>query len=303
MPRLSHPARPRIAQLLVSASLALALTPAAGIGAGDAVAATPHMSKAGSRTGTQPARDGSVGPKARVRPLALHIQQAAPPSGYSTFVNSGVAALDISVVSDDGGVLVDGDPRVRPLHDRSIRYPMHSSGVNAPHAIVQVVDRRGRDDLDPGSRPFRFGADFVLDRVSEDSGPGGRDNGDNLVQRGLFDQRAQYKVQLDHRVASCRVSGSLGAVAVSSSVRAVHPGSWYRVRCVRAGSRLTIVLTTWGSGGRTKTRDSKTGQIGSVSPRRIVPMSIGGKLARRGVVDRASDQFNGRIDNVIVRIG
>jgi hypothetical protein len=143
----------------------------------------------------------------------------------------------------------------------------------------------------------------VLDTVSEDSGPGGRDNGDNLVQRGLFDQRAQYKVQLDHRIPSCRVKGSLGAVSVSSSVRRVRPGVWYRVRCVRAGNRLSIVLTAWSSSGRTKTRDSKTGPIGSVAPRPRVPISIGGKLAQRGVIDDASDQFNGRIDNVVVRIG
>jgi hypothetical protein len=301
MPRTPHLARPRAAQYFVlAASVVLSLAPSARV---TTAAASPDPLSTPPRTSSPAAHRETAAAKAPVRPLALHIQQAAPPSGYSTFANSGNAVLGISVVRDHGGVLTDGNPRVRPLEDRAIRYPRHSSEVNAPHAVVQVVDRRGSDDLSPGSRTFRFGADFVLDRVSEDSGSGGRDNGDNLLQRGLFDQGAQYKVQLDHRVPSCRVKGSLGVVSVSSSVQRVRPEVWYRVRCVRVGSQLSIVLTAWSSSGQTKTRDSATGPIGAVSPRRSVPVSIGGKLAERDVINHASDQFNGRIDNVVVRIG
>jgi hypothetical protein len=305
MPPTSHIARPRAAQsFVVAASVLLVLAPGVALGAATGTAvARPDPSNASTRPVTQARHGGGLAAKALVRPLALRIQQAAPPAGYSTFANSGSAALGITVVRDDGGALTDGNPRVHPVRDRAIRYPRHTSEVNAPHAVVQVVDRRGDDDLNPGSRAFRFGADFVLDKVSEDAGAGGRDNGDNLLQRGLFGQRAQYKVQLDHRVPSCRVKGSLGAVSVSSSVRRVRPGVWYRVRCVRVGSQLSIVLTAWSSSGQAKTRDSATGPIGAVSPRPSVPVSIGGKLAKRGVIDDASDQFNGRIDNVTVRIG
>ena len=223
--------------------------------------------------------------------------------GYTSFANAGSAVLHISVVTDDGGALLDARPRIDPASDRAIRYPRYDADPAGPHAVVQVVDRRGADDLDPGVQPFRFGADFNLDTLSEDAGPGGRDNGDNLIQRGLFNRQAQYKIQLDHRIATCRVKGSLGTVSVSSSVHPV-PGTWYRVMCSRQDDQLTIVVTRWDAGMPTSLRQSASGSIGVVSPvSRTVPLSIGGKLARRGVINESSDQFNGRIDNVFIRIG
>jgi hypothetical protein len=301
MPRTFSPSLPRAS--VVAASLALAVTSAVGLGAAHTVAhaaTTSAVRPAAAATSAPPA--GAYA-KAATRALELDIRQAAPPSGYTSFVNSGDAVLHISVVTDDGGTLVDGRPRVDPATDRAVRYPAYASDATAPHAIIQIVDRRGGDDLDPGLQPFRFGADFVLDQVSEDTEPGGRDNGDNLIQRGLFDQRSQYKIQVDHRIATCRVKGSLGAVSVSSSVQPV-PGKWYRVRCVRQDNQLTIVVTSWNSGLPTSLRQSASGPIGVVSPaRQTIPVGVGGKLSRRGVIDEASDQFNGRIDNVIISIG
>jgi hypothetical protein len=297
MPRTSNRAPQRAARAgAVLASLALAVTSAPDAGAARTTFAetTPDAISTSSR---------AADPKASARALELDIRQAAPSAGYTTFVNTGSAVLHISVIADDGGTLVDGPPRVVSADDRAVRTPTHVDDPNAPHAVIQIVDRRGADDLDPGLQPFRYGADFNLDEVSEDAEPGGRDNGDNLLQRGLFYQQAQYKIQLDHGVATCRVKGSLGAVSVSSSVHPV-PGTWYRVRCVRDGDQLTIVLTRWQDGLPTSLRESASGSIGVVSPARpTVPLSVGGKLARRGVVDYASDQFNGRIDNVIFRVG
>jgi hypothetical protein len=242
-------------------------------------------------------------PKAPPRELELDIEQAAPSGGYTSFVNSGSAVLRVSVVTDDGGALLDARPRIDPASDRAVRYPRYDGDPAAPHAVIQIVDRRGADDLDPGLQPFRFGADFNLDTLSEDAEPGGRDNGDNLIQRGFFDQSAQYKIQLDHRIAMCRVKGSLGAVEVSSPVHPV-PGTWYRVQCSRRDNQLTIVVTRWDDGMPTSLRQSAIGPIGVVSPvSRTIPVSVGGKLARRGVINEASDQFNGRIDNVFIRIG
>jgi hypothetical protein len=236
-------------------------------------------------------------------PLALHAHETAPPAGYKTLVNSGSSAMAVSVVTDDGGGLFDGKPRVASGEDKAIRYPRYSDAADAPHAVVQVVDRRGPDDLNPKSRQFRFGADFILDAKSEDSAPGGRDNGDNLVQRGRFDQRAQYKVQVDHRVATCRVKGLRGVVTVSSRTN-IAPRTWYRVRCVRDGSVLRIVVTTWAGGSPVSVTDSASGPTGDLTPsRRTVPLSVGGKLDRPGLIADASDQFNGRIDNVVIRVG
>jgi hypothetical protein len=302
MPRTSYLARPLVARArAATAAVALAITSTGGASTAVALENGHLADRAASTTAAAPGASRAA--KSTARAVELDVRQAAPPTGYTTFVNSGAAVLHISVVSDAGGSLVDGTPRVAQAGDRAVRYPRHSDEVTAPHAVIQIVDRRGADDLDPGSGPFRFGADFILDAVSEDTQPGGRDNGDNLVQRGRFNQASQYKVQLDHRVATCRVKGSLGAVSVSSSIRPV-PGTWYRVRCIREADELTIVMTSWQYGVPSTVRASASGPIGVVSPAsRTIPVSVGGKLARRGVIDTASDQFNGRIDNVFIRVG
>src|SRR4051812_42672459 len=196
---------------VVGACLAASVLSAAGL------ASTPASAHSAARPSprSSPSSSPPSGPpsstahKDIVRALNLDIHQAAPLSGYTTFANSGNTVLSISVVTDDGGLLLDGRPRINPKVDRAVRTPQYTSDPSGPHAVIQVLDRRGTDDLDPGAGPFRFGADFNLDAVSEDSGPGGRDNGDNLIQRGLFNQQAQYKIQLDHDTALCRVKGSL----------------------------------------------------------------------------------------------
>jgi hypothetical protein len=68
------------------------------------------------------------------------------------------------------------------------------------------VENEGATDvLEARLGDFRFGAAFRLDAVSQGSRA---DNGDNLVQRGLSGDPAQYKLQLDGRVPACRVQGA-----------------------------------------------------------------------------------------------
>ena len=91
---------------------------------------------------------------------------------------------------------------------------------------------RGLDDLlSPGGRDFAFGADVALDDVTTGTAP---DNGDNLVQRGLYQSSSQYKIQVDDGRVSCRVAGVSGEIVVYAPGR-LHPGDWYRIRCQRDG--------------------------------------------------------------------
>jgi hypothetical protein len=80
----------------------------------------------------------------------------------------------------------------------------HSCGVGRP--------------AQPGSRDFEFGAGFSLDTKSTGDHA---DNGDNLIQRGLFGDKAQYKIQVDKGKVSCRIKGSGGAqVSIGGKVSA-----------------------------------------------------------------------------------
>lgn len=218
------------------------------------------------------------------------------------FPNSGDSRLAVTMSALDGGRLAQGRARVSPRTNKAVRTPRHDAGVEAPRAVIRVVDRRGADDLDPGGGRLVFGADFSLDRDSEAHDDGSTDNGNNLVQRGLFNQVSQYKIQVDGAVVSCRIKGRAGTALIASTVHIV-PERWYRARCQRQASLVTLALTWWKADG-TPVRSlsavsTRTGRLSPASPN--VPFSIGGKLNNTGEVLADADQFNGRIDNVVLR--
>jgi hypothetical protein len=215
-------------------------------------------------------------------------------------VNSGYAGLSVSVESIGGGEIVR---RARAGADNgAARMPHDSGATDAPRAVVAVVDQAGSDELDPARRGFTFGADFTLDSRSEATRRGSTDNGDNLVQRGLYNAATQYKLQLDRHRVLCRIRGRAGAVEVTSAAR-IESGVWYRVRCTRSHRTATLSVTSWtSSGDRTTAMDRARGPTGAVNPyRRSVPLSVGGKLSPDGHIVASTDQFNGRIDNVVMR--
>lgn len=238
-----------------------------------------------------------------LEPLRLRFEERPSPSGeYRHFVNSGSRRLRTSVASLDSGALTDAPSRRGSRGQRALKTPGHKASPDAPRAIIRVQDLRGADALNPAGKDFAFGADFRLNKVSAHGFAGSTDNGDNLVQRGLYDQSTQYKVQLDHRVAWCRVKGSLGAVEVASPVT-IHAGRWYRVRCARSGATVRISVISWRDGAAHQVARSMAGMIGDLTPfRRSTPFSVGGKLHPNGDVVNTADQFNGRIDNVLFRI-
>jgi len=214
--------------------------------------------------------------------------------------NTGSALVNIDVVNQaSAGVYsVSG----RTDSDLAIRTPRFADDPDGPRAVVGVWSIAG-DPLSPGTAPFRFGADVQLDQ-GDTSGPGAGDNGDNVLQRGHYIDDAQYKLQLDHGRPSCRVKGSDGTVMVSGDP--VNRGDWYTLSCARSGNTVSLTVTHYGDDGTVQSSDttSDSGPIGTVvasSP--SVPLSIGGKLSNNGDLAQDSDQFNGRLDNVVLDVG
>ncbi len=234
--------------------------------------------------------------------VALRVTEAPPFNGhYRTFDNSGTAAVRVSVVSLNGGVLTARAQRGGGGH--SIRTPRFNPNTGAPRAVVKILNATATDALNPRTNPFTFGADFTLDGLSSSTARGSVDNGDNLMQRGLFNDSSQYKLELDDNVAACRIGGAQGAVEVSSSVR-MQADRWYRARCKRLSGSISISVTFWRANGSAHTvTDTRAGRTGDMTPDRASwPLSVGGKLEAAGAVSSATDQFNGRIDNAILRI-
>ena len=207
--------------------------------------------------------------------------------------NYGRASVDAVVVSGTGGRVLR---TARSGGGWAVRLPTYSSEASPPRAVVRVENEGATDVLEARLGDFRFGAAFRLDAVSQGSRA---DNGDNLVQRGLSGDPAQYKLQLDGRVPVCRVQGAAGAVAVRAE--RISARRWYVARCYRDGPRVTIRV--W-----RLTRDPvlpvdaarESGAIGSVDFAARTPLSVGGKLAASGQgVAAAADQFNGLVDHVV----
>lgn len=164
------------------------------------------------------------------------------------------------------------------------------------------VSPNSPNDLSPGDSDFQFGADVMYPEGT--AGESTVDDGDNLIQRGLFGDKGQYKLQVDRGVAACRLAGTAGEVLVKATVP-LENQTWYRLLCQRSGGRVTLFQaeldpesaaagpSRWDSWSS----DESAGAIlvaGSTAP-----LAIGGKLNRQGLnVVHAPDQFTGVMDNV-----
>jgi hypothetical protein len=209
----------------------------------------------------------------------------------------GTAAINTQVVTRDGGQALAFEGR----SGSALRLPAYSGSVAEPRAVVRVTSASGTDSLSPATANFAFGATARLDAASQGTTV---DNGNNLLQRGLNTDGAQYKLDLDNRYPGCTVKGTLGKVSVRDFL-AVTPDDWYTLTCTRTASTLTLTVDQHHADGTTTRRvKSKTGQIGAVtmaSP--MIPMSIGGKLNAKGaIVASSTDQFNGVVDDVFLRM-
>lgn len=237
--------------------------------------------------------------KGRELKLTMDEGAAVEDDELTTFANTGSARLTAVEVTRDGGTAT----RTLARDDGwATRLPAFSPGSEQPRAAIKVKGKSKKyDPLSPARRSFRFGADFWLDPTSDGSSV---DNGDNLMQRGQFHSKTQYKLQVDHRVVSCRVKGAKGKLIVRSS-KEVAPQTWYRVRCGRSGGKLALkVWELTDDGPDPFTSATRNGHTGKVKMARTLPLSVGGKLMSNGKIPAAgNDQFNGIVDEVVYDVG
>jgi Laminin G domain len=227
----------------------------------------------------------------RARDDTLHLRF----SPGHLLANSGSAPLRVRRATWGGGRI----RQARAPHGPAVRLPAFRS-TDPGFATIRVDNLGAPDRMRPDDGDFAFGASFSLDRISDGSAA---DNGDNLIQRGLFESPSQYKIQLDKRRVSCLVRGLDGGVVVEGA-RPVRPERWYRVKCVRRGEGIVLKIAAIdkdGRGRRSITR--QRGPIGAVTMPLDTPLSIGGKLAGDGTLRPTStDQFNGAVARVFLRV-
>ena len=225
--------------------------------------------------------------------LLLDFESGGPRGRVATrFGNAGTGSASVVVRSGGGGVVKVVAGRVGGRAARFPGYPGSSQG----RAAILVSTEGSRATVSPGRRAFTFGGSFRLDPVSSGSG---LDNGDNLIQRGNYSNRGQYKIQLDDRVPSCRVKGDSGTRFVRARAR-VAPDRWYSVTCRRTASGLRLSVKSFARGSTAAiTRTSgPTGNIVLGTLR----LSVGGKVGPNGGPLTSADQFTGVVDNVFLRM-
>ena len=145
-------------------------------------------------------------------------------------------------------------------------------------AIIAVPDAKG---LDPGVRPFTFGAWVKVTKAQTQ-------HNSNIVQKGFFHQKGgQWKLQLNGHLPNCVLFGRTGRLKVTSSI-GVSDGKWHNVSCSR--SHGTLVLRVDGT-----VRGRAKGRVGSIS--NVASVRVGGKGLRPG-----NDQFHGVLDGVYLNV-
>ena len=213
---------------------------------------------------------------------------------------TGSAQLKGSVLEHNGGIIRASTGR--PGQGRGVSTPAFDGSSDAPRAAIRITNPTDVDRLNPGVRGFSYGVDFMLDAHSSEVGS--TDEGDNLLQRGLFEDEDQFKLQVDGRQPSCRIEGSVGsgtdALLVGSTV-VVDSTHWYRAQCTRKGRTLTIAVTRFDPDGTkevTKTHATSAAVIDVRMSSAVVPLSVGGAVSADGGIYVHNDAFNGLIDNV-----
>ena len=139
--------------------------------------------------------------------------------------------------------------------------------------------------LNPGRRPFRYGAAV---RLSPDE----TTSGENVLQKGYSTTGSQYKLQIDGSAGrpSCVLVGERDPrIYLAVSAVAVADDRWHTLECRRTSTRLTILVDG--------TVRGLAFLPASLSIRNRLPFSVGGKGSFTD-----NDQFQGTLDEVWLEI-
>jgi hypothetical protein len=230
----------------------------------------------------------ALGPSARASTTTLTPMPARPrPTGDAVrFTFDGRSPLadvsghghDLSPVSRHGGALATaahgaGSALVfpPPCHDE----PCPRIALRAPTAA----------DLDPGTRPIRWGAAVKLaaDQTTK---------GENVVQKGYSASGSQYKLQVDGAAGdpSCvMVDDERSRIYLAMGSVSVADGRWHTLECQRFGTTLGVLVDGVERGYTRVPAD--------LSVHNQIPFSVGGKGSFTN-----NDQFQGELDNIWVAI-
>jgi hypothetical protein len=256
---------------------------------------------AGCRSSSGPADSATAGARGPQIRITFAGEAGAELEASGVRVTGNVESI-AELVSGGGGRVSVEAVDLSGVPTPAARFPSFAASPGAPASAILVRSRGIHDELDPGERDFTFGAEVSVDAASESDAVGSADNGNNVVQKGLFLDSSQFKLQIDHGFASCRVAGTEGDLSVRSQVMA-RPEVWYRLQCARTADGITLTVFDLSDEAEMVDRQVERGVTGDVDTAHAPDLSVGAKVGSQGAIPVSStDQFNGRIATVFLDI-
>ncbi|MDP9795329.1 hypothetical protein J2S43_003841 [Catenuloplanes nepalensis] len=219
----------------------------------------------------------------------------APAAGASTIVAKYTFDSAASTVNDASG---RGLPlKMRAADGGAVRYITKGSGralafparcaagaAKCPRVLLEGGDDA---DLDPGTKPFKYGLALAATATAVGSES-------NILQKGVADAQGQWKLQIGgkKKLPSCVIAGAgKGAKRyIAKSSAGVLDNKWHTVTCQRTASQLII----WVDG---ENRGS-VAVPSNVSISNNLPLRIGAQN-----LNAKQTAFGGAIDDVTVSLG
>jgi hypothetical protein len=205
--------------------------------------------------------------------------------------------FDDGLVDDEGQLLVadaSGNDRVGVVESenegeellevvpgedgQALQFPPRCAEEDPSLCPRVIVRASASNDENPGQADFAIGVDLLV--APEDG-----EVDQNVMQKGNFDDEAQWKIQIGAGgQGQCvfRVPGQEDALLLESEASVVD-GAWHTVRCLRVSSELSIDV----DGARSSTGISSDASFSN--PR---PLLMGGRDT-----GAENDQFHGTVDN------
>jgi hypothetical protein len=177
---------------------------------------------------------------------------------------------------------------VRFLRGKAGRYVAFPArcGSGATTCARALLEAPNRADLNPGTRPFRWGASVSVT-------PAQLSGSSNVMQKGVTTADSQWKLQIGskHGKAQCVLVGRGSAKAyIARSSVTVANGAWHKVLCQRSGSTLTVAVD-----GVSRGRISIPAAL---SVTNMLPLRVGGPN-----FNKSSDMYHGSLDDVLAAVG
>lgn len=209
--------------------------------------------------------------------LVMNFDQGQP-------LAAGTTVSDVSGNGNNGIVKTKYGGTINPVSGAA-DFPGPCSVESCPNAMIEIVDA---PSLDPGTADFEWGADVRI-KASETA------DGENVLQKGRWgDAGGQWKLQVDKAGGkpSCVVSGFRNGVesrVILKSLVGVADNVWHQVTCRRTGVGIELVID---------------GAVRASAPMPVVTLSSGAtiRIGAKEVAAQDNDQFQGKLDNIFVRL-